>query len=191
MSDIAKSTEQERHEGEGRPIHYGDFVLPRSAPGYFVYLFLVVDPAIAEDVPRVGFFHVQVVFPEYHTPPGFEYMSEDQQRSILKQLSQVMLVPTHSVVHHEDAGLILMTQEAKRTLFGIGAGAPVDVSSMIGESPLPGGMETVQNDGSEPPASTFSPLFPHYQATPAMGMGADPTNPREQSGIDLNNHDLS
>jgi len=86
-----------------------------------------------------------------------------------------------------------MTQEAKRTLFGIGAGVLVDVSSMTGESPFPGdSMATMQNDGIEvPPIGTSSPLFPHHEATPAMGMGADPANTQEQSGIDLNNHELS
>lgn len=99
---------------EPRRIRYGDFVLPVSAPAHFAFLLLVIDPHDAGDIPRAGYFHVQRAFPEYALPPEIEYMSEAERDQTMALLRGIYLTPISSLIHHEDTGLVLVTQAAKQ-----------------------------------------------------------------------------
>lgn len=89
-------------------ITYGDFVLPRTAPAHFAYLLLVIDPAVIGDVPRMGHLHVRLAFPEYMLPAEFDLLPDEQRIIIVRRLERIRLVPIDTVVHHEDAGLVLV-----------------------------------------------------------------------------------
>ncbi len=180
------------HSTEGRPIGIGDFVLPVTAPApHFAYLLLVVDPPEREGH-HAECLWVQLAFPDYVIPPGFEYLPQNEQDRIREYLNMVSLVPVSSVVHHEDAGLILVSSEAKRRILdAIDGDLSGGLSSSDGSTVALNAEAGVKSPERPSPAERNAQSFTQEPGFPVTEHHDGSTTTVEYSRTSLNNHDLS